>query len=61
MPIVNVKLMACGWHIGGEPFRGVASLMKHLGNPKTTCKSINGQRAARQEFADAAPPVVHST
>ena len=55
------ELHTDGWHIGGEPFRGPASLMDHLGNAKTMYESIDGHPTTRQELADAAPPVEHSS
>ena len=44
-----------GWHIGGEPFRGPASLMDHLGNAATMFQSISGHPVTRAALAEAAP------
>ncbi len=44
-----------GWHIGGRPFRGPASLMETLGRSRATHESIDGHPVTRPEFAKAAP------
>jgi 4-oxalocrotonate tautomerase len=49
------ELHTDGWHIGGRPFEGPASLMDTLGRSKDICMSINGKPATRAEFAKLAP------
>ena len=44
-----------GWHIGGKPFRGPASLMDALEHAKTTYDAIDGRPGTRAEFSVAAP------
>ena len=44
-----------GWHIGGRPFEGPASLMGTLGRSKSIFESISGTPKSRQEFAAALP------
>jgi 4-oxalocrotonate tautomerase len=44
-----------GWHIGGRPFEGPASLMETLGNSKTLYETINGRPTTRPEFAEQLP------
>jgi len=44
-----------GWHIGGRPFEGPASLMETLGNSKTLYESIDGHPTTRPEFATQLP------
>jgi 4-oxalocrotonate tautomerase len=59
-PVVWVlieELHTDGWHIGGEPFRGPASLMDHLESTKTMYESISGRPDSRDSFAAAAPVI----
>jgi 4-oxalocrotonate tautomerase len=49
------ELHTDGWHIGGRPFEGPASLMETLGRSKDVCMSIDGKPATRAEFAKLAP------
>ena len=49
-----------GWHIGGRPFRGPASLMDGLGRAKAMYDSIQGHPSTRPELAEAAPVVTAS-
>ncbi len=49
------ELHTDGWHIGGEPFRGPASLMDHLGRSKSMYESIDGHPVTRPALAAAAP------
>lgn len=49
------ELHTDGWHIGGRPFEGPASLMETLSRSKDVCMSINGKPATRAEFAKLAP------
>jgi len=44
-----------GWHIGGRPFEGPASLMETLGNSKTLYETIDGRPTTRPEFAAQLP------
>jgi 4-oxalocrotonate tautomerase len=44
-----------GWHIGGRPFAGPASLMETLRHSKETVELIEGNPKTRDEFADAMP------
>ena len=44
-----------GWHIGGRPFRGPASLMDTLENSRSIVESINGHPTTRPALAEAAP------
>jgi 4-oxalocrotonate tautomerase len=44
-----------GWHIGGRPFAGPASLMDTLGRSKTIFESIRGNPKSRLEFEAALP------
>jgi 4-oxalocrotonate tautomerase len=44
-----------GWHIGGLPFRGPASLMDGLGRAKAVYESVEGHPVTRPELAQAAP------
>jgi 4-oxalocrotonate tautomerase len=44
-----------GWHIGGRPFEGPASLMGTLGRSKSIFESISGNPKTRPEFAAALP------
>lgn len=49
------ELHTDGWHIGGEPFAGPASLMKTLGRSKTVFESVDGNPVTRPDLAVAAP------
>lgn len=44
-----------GWHIGGRPFRGPASLMDTLGRSASIVETIDGHPATRPALAKAAP------
>ena len=44
-----------GWHIGGRPFEGPASLMETLGNSKALYETIDGRPTTRPEFARQLP------
>ncbi|WP_369226236.1 4-oxalocrotonate tautomerase family protein [Streptomyces sp. R39] len=44
-----------GWHIGGRPFRGPASLMETLENSKAIVETVDGRPTTRPEWAEAAP------
>lgn len=46
-----------GWHIGGRPFRGPASLMDTIGKSASVYESIDGHPVTRPELAEAAPVV----
>ena len=50
-----------GWHIGGRPFAGPASLMETLRNSKAVVESITGNPRTHDEFAAAAPVVERRT
>jgi 4-oxalocrotonate tautomerase len=47
------ELHTDGWHIGGEPFRGPASLMDHLGRSSAVYESIDGHPVTRAGLAAA--------
>jgi 4-oxalocrotonate tautomerase len=49
------ELHTDGWHIGGRPFEGPASLMEHLSRSKEAYLAIDGQPASRAEFAEQLP------
>ncbi|MGN8024625.1 tautomerase family protein [Microbacterium sp. 22242] len=49
------ELHADGWHIGGEPFRGPASIMDQMARAKDVYESIDGHPVTRPELAVAAP------
>jgi 4-oxalocrotonate tautomerase len=53
------ELHTDGWHIGGLPFRGPASLQEGLGRAKTAYESIDGHPVTRAEFAEKAPVIDH--
>jgi 4-oxalocrotonate tautomerase len=44
-----------GWHIGGLPFRGPASIMDSLGRAKATYEAIDGHPVTRPDLVAAAP------
>jgi 4-oxalocrotonate tautomerase len=44
-----------GWHIGGLPFAGPASLMNTLERSKNLFESIDGRPSTRPELAAALP------
>jgi 4-oxalocrotonate tautomerase len=50
-----------GWHIGGRPFAGPASLMETLRNSKAVVESIAGNPQTHDELAAAAPVVERRT
>ena len=50
------ELHTDGWHIGGRPFAGPASLMETLRNSKAVVEMIDGSPATRAEFAAQMPP-----
>lgn len=49
-----------GWHIGGRPFCGPASLMDTLGHSASIVETIDGHPTTRPALAKAAPPVTGS-
>ena len=49
------ELYRDGWHIGGRPFEGPASLMETLGNSKALYETIDGRPTTRPEFARQLP------
>jgi 4-oxalocrotonate tautomerase len=49
------ELHTDGWHIGGLPFRGPASLMDGLARSKSLYESIDGHPVTRPELAEKAP------
>lgn len=51
------ELHTDGWHIGGKPFRGPASLLDQLGRAKAVYESIDGHPVTRPELAVAAPVI----
>jgi 4-oxalocrotonate tautomerase len=51
------ELHTDGWHIGGRPFAGPASLMETLQHSKETVELVKGHPKTRQEFAAALPAV----
>jgi len=46
-----------GWHIGGRPFLGPASLMETLRNSKSTVEAIMGNPTTHEALAEAMPVV----
>ena len=46
-----------GWHIGGRPFAGPASLMETLRHSKEIVESISGNPKTHDELAAALPVV----
>jgi len=44
-----------GWHIGGRPFAGPASLMETLRHSKEIVESIKGNPKTHDELATALP------
>jgi 4-oxalocrotonate tautomerase len=44
-----------GWHIGGKPFAGPASLMEHLEHSHNTFQAIKGYPTTHDELAIAMP------
>jgi 4-oxalocrotonate tautomerase len=48
-----------GWHMGGKPFHGPASLMDQLGSASATYGAIDGHPTTREGLAAAAPVVPH--
>jgi 4-oxalocrotonate tautomerase len=51
------ELHTDGWHIGGEPFRGPASIMDQMARAKDVYESIDGHPVTRPELAVAAPVI----
>ncbi|WP_130178565.1 tautomerase family protein [Cryobacterium sp. SO1] len=51
------ELHTDGWHMGGKPFRGPATLMDQMGRVKALYESIDGHPVTRPEFAAALPVV----
>jgi 4-oxalocrotonate tautomerase len=49
------ELHSDGWHIGGRPFRGPASLMDTLGRSASIVETIDGHPTTRPALAKAAP------
>jgi len=49
------ELHTDGWHIGGRPFAGPASLLETMGRSKAAYESIDGRPTTRSEWAKAAP------
>jgi 4-oxalocrotonate tautomerase len=49
------ELHTDGWHIGGRPFEGPASLISTLGRSRDIYLSIDGKPATRAEFARQVP------
>lgn len=59
-PVVWVlieELHTDGWHMGGQPFHGPASLMETLRDAKTIVETVDGHPTTRPEWAEAAPVV----
>ena len=44
-----------GWHIGGQPFFGPATLMSALGRSKAAYDAIDGTPTTREDLATQAP------
>jgi 4-oxalocrotonate tautomerase len=51
------ELHTDGWHMGGLPFRGPATIVDHLERSKAAFDSIEGHPVTRPELAKAAPVV----
>jgi 4-oxalocrotonate tautomerase len=51
------ELHTDGWHIGGRPFAGPASLMDTLGKSKVTYEAIDGHPTTRAQFAKQSPAI----
>ncbi|MFI5614905.1 4-oxalocrotonate tautomerase family protein [Amycolatopsis sp. NPDC051903] len=49
------ELHTDGWHIGGRPFRGPASLLETLTNSKSVVETVDGHPATRLEWAKVSP------
>jgi 4-oxalocrotonate tautomerase len=49
------ELHTDGWHIGGKPFAGPASLLDTLGRSAATYQTIDGHPITRPDLAKAAP------
>ena len=49
------ELHTDGWHIGGRPFEGPASLLDHLSRSRDAFLAINGRPTSRAEFAQQLP------
>src|SRR4029077_11095771 len=46
-----------GWHIGGEPFFGPATLMSVLGRSKAAYDAIDGTPTTHDEFVAESPDI----
>ena len=46
-----------GWHIGGEPFFGSATLMSVLGRSKAAYDAIDGTPTTHDEFVAESPVI----
>ena len=46
-----------GWHIGGEPFFGPATLMSVLGRSKAAYDAIDGTPTTHDEFVAESPVI----
>jgi 4-oxalocrotonate tautomerase len=46
-----------GWHIGGRPFMGPASLMETLRHSKAAVEAIKGNPTTHEALAEAMPVV----
>ncbi|MBF4571892.1 tautomerase family protein [Herbiconiux sp. VKM Ac-1786] len=49
------ELHTDGWHMGGLPFRGPATIVDHLERSKNAYEAIDGHPVTRDELAAAAP------
>jgi 4-oxalocrotonate tautomerase len=49
------ELHTDGWHIGGKPFAGPATLLDTLGRSAATYQTIDGHPVTRPDHAKAAP------
>ncbi|MEV4604651.1 4-oxalocrotonate tautomerase family protein [Amycolatopsis sp. NPDC049253] len=49
------ELHTDGWHIGGRPFRGPASLLETLTNSKSVVETVDGRPTTRSEWAEVSP------
>jgi len=49
------ELHVDGWHIGGRPFAGPASLLEVLSRCKSVYEMVDGQPSTRGEWAEAVP------
>jgi 4-oxalocrotonate tautomerase len=51
------ELHTDGWHMGGLPFRGPATIVDHLERSAAAFESIDGHPVTRAELEKAAPVV----